>query len=188
MLMFNFHMVFSWALIALAAGAAILIWSKVHENVGVTLPKIIGYIVIIAALLNALCSGYYAVKYWMDGYFDKPFPPVMMQDNKMMMHAQMMQMMQNMKRPMMSGQMMGGKDMQVQQDKMVSSPMMQRQMVGNKMMNDNKMMEDRNMQQPQPVQSMSVNTNQMTKDHATVAIQKTMPNNNGSFEHEGHHK
>lgn len=127
MLMFNFHIAFSLALIALAFGAAVLIWAKAHESVGVTLPKIIGYIVIIVAVLNILCSGYSASKYLMDGYFYKPFHPMMMQENMTMTPCRMMQMMQNMKCPVMSGQMMG-----------------------NKMMGGNQMMENKGMQQTMP--------------------------------------
>lgn len=90
MLMFNFHIAFSLALIALALSVAVLILSKAHENAGTALVKSILYIVIVAAILNALCTSYYAVKYWAGGYFDKPFPHMMMQDNKMMMSGQMM--------------------------------------------------------------------------------------------------
>ena len=93
--MFNFHTAFSLALIALALGGAVLILSKAYENVGTTLAKIIAYIVIVVAIPNVLCTSYYAVKYRVDGYFDKPFPPMMMPG----------QMMQNMKGAMMSEQM-----------------------------------------------------------------------------------
>jgi len=82
MLMFHFHMTFALGLIAFALGASVLIWSKAHESVGTSLAKLIGYIVIILAVINLLCTGYYAVKYSQEGSFDKPYP-MMMQHQKM---------------------------------------------------------------------------------------------------------
>jgi predicted membrane protein len=104
MLMLKFHLVLSMGLITLAIGAAVLIWSKIHANVGTTLAKTIGYVIIIMSILNILCTGYYAMKYRCAGYFDKPHIR-MIQKNKM--NNQMMQC------PMMSEQMMKNKDMQI---------------------------------------------------------------------------
>lgn len=79
--MFNFHIAFSLGLIALALGVKILIKSKEHRNMIATL---IGYLIVIAALLNVVCNGYYAVQYWKDGYFNKAYPMMMKQDSNMM--------------------------------------------------------------------------------------------------------
>lgn len=124
MLMFNFYIAFSLGLIALAFGAAILIWSKGHESVGTSLAKLIGYIIIIVSVPNLLCNSYWAVKYWFQGSFDKPYPMMMMRDQ--MMGGKNMQMMQC---PMMSGQMMPmqGQKMMSQdgQNQMANGPMTQ---------------------------------------------------------------
>ncbi|MBU0744347.1 MAG: hypothetical protein KKE11_03150 [Gammaproteobacteria bacterium] len=123
MLMFNFHLAFSTALIALALGAAILIWSKAYNGIDAFLAKLIGYIIIIASALNIACSTYYAVKYWQDGYFNQPHPMMM-------------------QRPMMLGQMMGGqmmknKEMQIQ-PQMKQSKQMPNSMMKNKINKENK--------------------------------------------------
>lgn len=118
MLMFHLHAVFSLELIALAFGAVILVWSKMHEIVDDIFPKIIGYCIIIFSILNILCTGYYAAKYWIDGSFDKPYPTMMQNrgTNQMPMTSC----------PMMSRQMMG---QGVQNQTMpMSNPMMQNQM------------------------------------------------------------
>lgn len=130
MLMLNFHAIVSLELIALAFGVAILIWSKVYENIGTSLAKIIGYVIIIVAVINVICTGYYAIKYWQEGYFDKPYP-TMMQNQKM--EGKMMQC------PMMSRQMMQDKGMQNKmmpmQGQMESSKQMPNTMMQNQMNN-----------------------------------------------------
>ena len=112
MLMFCFHIAFSVGLIALASSAAILIWAKVHENVGTGLAKSIGYLVVLFSVLNIACTSYCAFKYWQQGYFDKSYP---------MMSGQMMDA-KNM--PMMSGQMMKSQDGQnsMMQNQMNNAP------------------------------------------------------------------
>lgn len=105
MLAFHYHIVLSLALLALALGAAILIWAKVHENLGTSLAKFIAYIIIILSVPNIICASYYGLKYWTDGYMDKPYPSMMqsqMSRGGMMMPCPMMQ------HPMMQGGMMGG--------------------------------------------------------------------------------
>src|SRR4030067_3039709 len=121
MLMFCFHIAFSVGLIALASSAAILIWAKVHENVGTGLAKSIGYLVVLFSVLNIACTGYCAFKYWQQGYFDKPCP---------MMSGQMMG---DKNTPMMSGQMMDAKNMPMASGQMMKNQDGQNSMMQNQM-------------------------------------------------------
>lgn len=96
MLAFNYHITLSFALAALALGAAILIWAKIHESSGTSFAKLIAYVIIILSTVNILCTGYYGWKYWSEGYMDKPFPAMarmQMQQGGMMMPCPMMQQM-----------------------------------------------------------------------------------------------
>jgi len=93
MLMFCFHIAFGVGLIGLASGAAILIWAKAHENLGTDSAKLIGYLVVLFSALNIACTSYCAFKYWQQGYFDKACP-------------------------MMSGQMIDGKNVPVMPNQM----------------------------------------------------------------------
>lgn len=167
MLMLHFHAIVSLELIALAFGAAILIWSKVHENVGTSLAKIIGYVIIIVAVINMLCTGYYAIKYWQEGYFDKP-SPMMMQNQKMggqMMSGKSMPMMPC---PMMSGQMMKDQGMQ---NKMMPMPM--NDQMGTTKQMSNSMMQNQMNNAPMP-------------QGTTIETQKPLSNN--PEEHATHHQ
>lgn len=154
MLMFNFHIVFSLGLIALASGAAILIWSEVHDSVGTSLTKVIGYIIIIVSVLNILCVGYWAIKYEYAGYFDKPYP--------MMMQS-----------PMMRGRMMGGKNMSMMQCPMMSEQMMKDQSEQNHMM---PMSCQEMMKQDGQNQMMPMNGQMETKQIPDSMMQNQMKN------------
>jgi len=46
---------------------------KKNNKLNLGLPKFIGYAVMIIAVLSMICTTYYGTKYWMDGYFKKPF-------------------------------------------------------------------------------------------------------------------
>jgi hypothetical protein len=82
MLMFNFHIGFSLSLIALALGAAILVWSKAHKGIDIFLAKLIAYIVIIISILNISCNVYWATKYFSKDNLDKPYPMMMQHQGK----------------------------------------------------------------------------------------------------------
>lgn len=131
MLMFNTHIAFACGLIALVLGGFLLIWSKVHANLGTIFAKTIAYLVIIIAVFNLLCTSYYMMKYWSENRFDKACP---MMAKCQMMKDQMMQR-QMMKCPMMSGQMMQNENMQMMpmKDQMnsTSSPEVQQQAPNN---------------------------------------------------------
>lgn len=75
--MFQFHEAFSAGMIALAAGTALYIWSGRNEGFGTGLAKLIGVLVIIFSITSTLCTVYYGVKYWWEGYFKTP--AIMMQ-------------------------------------------------------------------------------------------------------------
>jgi len=104
MLMFNAHIAFAFGLIALILGAFLLVWSKLHANLGTIFVKIIAYLVIIIAIFNLLCTGYYMMKYWSENRCDRSCPVMM--KNQMMQEAMM-------KCPMMSGKMMQNENMQM---------------------------------------------------------------------------
>lgn len=70
-MMFLVHIAFSLIVAVFIAGCAFIAWSK-RDIAAKTLLKVAGYIAIILSLSNALCLGYYAVRYWEDGYFKAP--------------------------------------------------------------------------------------------------------------------
>jgi len=120
MLAFNYHITLSFALAALALGAAILIWAKIHENLGTSFAKLIAYVIIILSVANILCTGYYGWKYWSEGYMDKPYPA--------MARMQMPQGGMMMPCPMMQQMMKGNMQSQMKQQPMMPKPV---QMMGN---------------------------------------------------------
>lgn len=67
--MFLFHASFSLALLALTAGIALYVWSLRAVGAGTGLAKILGFLIMIVALLGVLCTGYCGVRYWQAGYF-----------------------------------------------------------------------------------------------------------------------
>lgn len=90
-MMFTFHIAVTLELIAFAIGFGLIIWSLRNEGKAIQLAKNIGTIVAIVAVLGMLCSTYYGVKYWHEGYFQTPLG--MMQGKPMMkeMDSMMMQ-------------------------------------------------------------------------------------------------
>lgn len=73
-MVFHADMAFATELIALAVGTALLVWSGSKENVcGKTFAKIVAYFTIVAAVLTMLCTSYYSMRYWEDGFFRKSF-------------------------------------------------------------------------------------------------------------------
>jgi len=71
-MMFLLDMAFAIELIALGMGISMLIWSFRNEGAGVTLAKVFGYIIAVAAILGALCTSYYGFSYLAKGYFKTP--------------------------------------------------------------------------------------------------------------------
>jgi hypothetical protein len=89
--MFTFHAAFSLGMIALTSGTALCAWSSSRpEGAGMGFAKLIGILVIIFSITSTVCTVYYGVRYWWEGYFQSPM--AMMQDvqmqNKSMMNQQ----------------------------------------------------------------------------------------------------
>lgn len=85
--MFMFHIAFSLGLIALTAGTTLYIWSSRNSGIGSGFAKLIGILVIIFSISSTLCTAYYGVKYWSQGYFESPMAMhgmMQMQDKSMM--------------------------------------------------------------------------------------------------------
>jgi predicted membrane protein len=68
--MFQFHSAFSLGLIALSAGTALFSWSRQQDRS--TFAKIIGILIIIFSITSTLCTVYYGITYWQQGYFQSP--------------------------------------------------------------------------------------------------------------------
>lgn len=70
--MFESHIAFGVTLLALAAAAALLGFSAKTEGCCKSWMKTVAYLVLVLGALNLLCTTYYTVKYWGDGYFKTP--------------------------------------------------------------------------------------------------------------------
>lgn len=71
--MFPFHAAFSLGMISLAAGTALYAWSSSRpEGTGMGFSKLIGILVIVFSITSTLCTVYYGVRYWSEGYFQSP--------------------------------------------------------------------------------------------------------------------
>lgn len=71
-MMFLFHSAMMIALIAVALGISLIVWSLRHEEQSIALAKVFGWLIMIIAILGTLCSIVYSVKYWYAGYFEMP--------------------------------------------------------------------------------------------------------------------
>lgn len=90
--MFLFHAAYSLGMIALTTGTALYIWSARNSGAGVGLAKLIGILVIIFSIGSTLCTVYYGIKYWSQGYFENPIGMhglMQMQDKSMMSDTDM---------------------------------------------------------------------------------------------------
>lgn len=83
-MMFTFHSAMMLALIAIALGVVLIVWSLRNEGQGIALAKVFGWLILIIAILGMLCSTYYSVAYWYKGYFQTPAGMSMMQSKSMM--------------------------------------------------------------------------------------------------------
>lgn len=71
-MVFIADMAIAFELIALVAGTALLAYAC-KEGIGCkAFVKAIAYITIVLSALTILCTGYYSLRYWEDGYFRKP--------------------------------------------------------------------------------------------------------------------
>lgn len=94
-MMFALDAAFALGFLALVAGTALLMATGKEGLAARGFGKVVSYVTIIAAVLTLLCTSYYGVRYWVDGYFEHP--------HGMMMKGGMM------KCPMMEGMGRGGK-------------------------------------------------------------------------------
>ena len=78
--MFQADLAFTVELLAIGLGVAFIIWSLRSEGAGVVTAKITGYFILILAVATLLCTSYYTLRYWEEGYFKGPHA----------MHRQMM--------------------------------------------------------------------------------------------------
>ncbi len=78
--MFEAHIAFSAGFISLIVGLAFLIWLK-KQNEQCRFAKCIGWLVVFFSITGLLCTTYYSVRYWKDGYFRAPH--VMTHDQSM---------------------------------------------------------------------------------------------------------
>lgn len=62
--MFLFHIGFSLELIALIAGSALYIWGIRNKGEGTSFARIIGFLVVILAIISIVCSSYFNMKFW----------------------------------------------------------------------------------------------------------------------------
>lgn len=104
-MMFALDAAFALGLLALVAGTILLMLSGREGMAARGFGKAVAYLTIIAAILTLLCTTYYGVRYWVDGYLEHPHGMAMKGG---MMKCPMME--RGMKCPMMEGG-MGGKGM-----------------------------------------------------------------------------
>lgn len=147
--MFHADMAFSLELMVLVLAAALLIWAKLHANLGTGFAKFIGYLVVILAILGLACTSYYTVQYWSEGYFSPQTINQRFQTKKCSMMGKCM--MNNMKMDMKNNMQCGSGNMpQMKQ-------MMNQQNMPNMQKMQGQMPMDKNsktmpMQQPQKMQ------------------------------------
>lgn len=79
--MLHFHSMFSLQLIALVAGAALLIMIKNQNKIKSMWLSFVAWFVIIASALSIICSIYFVVSFWNKGYGQGS---MMMNKNEMM--------------------------------------------------------------------------------------------------------
>ena len=130
-MMFLLDLAFAMELIALGLGVGFLIWAYRTEGVGVAVAKVFGYIITIAAVSVLLCTSFYGVKYWGEGYFSTPMEPMLRMKQQMMQNKQalMQDVQQNQQCPMMQRMQQMSQDPMMQQMKqMQQDPMMEQRM------------------------------------------------------------
>lgn len=72
-MMFQADAAFATELVALVAGTFLLVWAGRKEDVCCKgFAKVVAYFTIVAAIFALLCTSYYTMRYWEDGYFRSP--------------------------------------------------------------------------------------------------------------------
>lgn len=70
--MFESHIALGMNLLVLVAAAGLLGFAAKTDACCKTLMKSVAYGVLVLGVLNILCTSYYTVRYWEDGYFKTP--------------------------------------------------------------------------------------------------------------------
>jgi hypothetical protein len=70
--MFMFHNAMMLALIAMALGVMLAIWSCRNDGRGVRMAGFFGWLIILLSILAIICSAYYSIRFWQQGYFQGP--------------------------------------------------------------------------------------------------------------------
>jgi len=73
-MMFFLDGAFAIELIALVLGGTLLYRIKTNAKIKCGFCHFIAWFVIILAFLSMICTTVYGLKYWADGYFNKPYP------------------------------------------------------------------------------------------------------------------
>jgi hypothetical protein len=81
------HSMFSWELIALAAGLALLVYVRSQEKIKKGWLTFVSWIIIILAAISLICSIIFAIQHWSMGYYGKG--RCMMMDKEMMQQRNM---------------------------------------------------------------------------------------------------
>lgn len=71
-MMFALDAAFALGFLALIGGTALLMLTGKEGLAARGFGKVVAYVTIIAAILTLLCTTYYGVRYWVDGYFEYP--------------------------------------------------------------------------------------------------------------------
>ncbi len=98
-MMFLSHIAFSLELLVLACGTCLLSFSFAKEERCINWVKKIGALIIVFSILGMVCTGYYTMKYWLQGAFETP-SGMSMSMHKDMMQKMMPLMMEKMKEQM----------------------------------------------------------------------------------------
>lgn len=69
---FLFHVAQMLEIVAIAVGIILVIWGLRNQGIGVSTAKILGWIIVIVAILGLLCTTYYGFVYWSKGYLTTP--------------------------------------------------------------------------------------------------------------------
>ena len=90
--MFMFHVAFALDLIALSAGSALYVYSGRSNAAGTCYANTIAMLIIVFSITSTLCTSFYGVKYWLEGYFQNPMcmmDGIVTQDHPLMKNKNM---------------------------------------------------------------------------------------------------
>ena len=71
-MIFLADLAFAAELIALTMSVGLLIWAYRHDGNCIGFAKFFGYVIVILSIIAILCTSYYFMIYWFQGYFTLP--------------------------------------------------------------------------------------------------------------------